>query len=90
MMDEENQKIIEQAPPQYREVIREILPAQSPALNPPDESVPVEQRRERFYKDYNIPEPGNWMANLGWGVTGLGPIDFDTVRKITSGQLPLT
>jgi len=90
MMDEEKSENHRAGTSTVWEVIREILPAQSPALNPPDESVPVEQRRERFYKDYNIPEPGNWMANLGWGVTGLGPIDFDTVRKITSGQLPLT
>lgn len=90
VMDEQNQKIIEQAPPQYREVIREILPAQSPALNPPDQSVPVEQRKEQFYSDYNIPNTGNWLANLGWGVTGTGAVDYKSLGVQLSKQQPWT
>jgi hypothetical protein len=90
VMDEQNQKIIEQAPPKYREIIREILPAQSPALNPPDQSVPVEQRKEQFYSDYNIPNTGNWLANLGWGVTGTGAVDYRTLGVQLSKQQPWT
>ncbi len=86
VMDDMNQKIVQQAPPQYKEVIREILPQPDP--RPKEiQQAPPDQKAQQFTTSYGIPN-SNWVANLGLGTLLNGPIDFNTVRKITSGQLP--